>query len=411
MAGRFGRGTESGQRRATRAGASVRNRIRGGARSVTKPGRTLRNAGSVLSACVAVWLAATQAVAQLPVTDFSDRAVETLIPPEFEGGYFNRIGAMAIRDDGLWVLDAGHRRVFRFDTRGRLVVAFGRQGNGPGEFLWPSALRVDSVVTIPDVRQVRVSRFALDGEHLETRRVSGPVAPSAGLAVLRNGVTVYVTSVHYTMSSSGFGGDPYGHVTVGFAGSSRSDTIASRHGASVMWTAAGRMSLFRTGFGDSGAWTTMGDSAIVVADGITGTISVFTVPDSPRMETDTPRLSVDSVTMGIVGLPVTQADRERAEADFRRDNPNVRQVTFKGWPSHWSVAIDLLVSDDGKVWARRAVHEDERQHWTEVDLYGPLRRQVILPERFSLRAIAGGKLYGVARDELGVQHVATLDIN
>ena len=157
-----------------------------------------------------------------------------------------------------------------------------------------------------------------------------------------------------------------------------------------------------TGFGDAGAWTTMGDSAIVVADGITGTISVFTVPDSPRLETDTPQLSVDSVTMGIEGRLVTNADRERAEADFRRDNPNVRG-------RHWSVAISLLVSDDGKVWAQRAVHGDERQHWTEVDLYGPLRRQVILPERFSLRAITGGKLYGVARDELGIQRVGLLD--
>lgn len=376
----------------------------------TKQGRTRRNAGSVLAACVAVSLMATPAVAQLPVVDLSGHAVETLIPPEFEGEYFNRIGAMAIRDDGLWVLDAGHGKVFRFDTSGRLVVAFGGQGNGPGEFLWPSALRVDSVVTIPDMRQVRVSRFTLDGEHLETRRVSSPVVPSGGLAVLRHGVMAYVTSVRYTMSSSGVGGDPYGHVTVGFAGSSQSDTIASLHGASVMWQAAGRMSLFRTGFGGAGAWTTMGDSAIVVADGITGTISVFTVPDSPRMETDTPRLSVALVTMGIEGRLVTSADRERAEADFRRDNPHAQgRVTFEGWPSHWSVAIRLLVSDDGKVWAQRAVHGDERQHWTEVDLYGPHRRQVILPERFSLRAITGGRLYGVARDELGVQRVGLLD--
>lgn len=58
--------------------------------------------------------------------------------------------------------------------------------------------------------------------------------------------------------------------SVGFAGSSRADTTASLQGGSVMWRTARRMSLFRTGFGYSGAWTTMGDSAIVVADGITG---------------------------------------------------------------------------------------------------------------------------------------------
>ncbi|MDE0649630.1 MAG: 6-bladed beta-propeller [Gammaproteobacteria bacterium] len=125
-----------------------------------KPGRALRNTGCVLSACVAVLLAATQATAQLPVVDLSDRAVETLIPPEFDGGFFNRIGTIVIRDDGVWVLDAGQRRVFRFDTGGRLVVAFGRQGNGPGELLWPSALRVDSVVTIPRSSRWTLSRWA-----------------------------------------------------------------------------------------------------------------------------------------------------------------------------------------------------------------------------------------------------------
>ena len=145
----------------------------------------------------------------------------------------------------------------------------------------------------------------------------------------------------------------------------------------------------------AGAATAMPvDSAVVMADGITGTMSVLTVADSPQMETDTPQLSVDSVTMGGAGRPVTRADRERAEADFQRDRPDGgRQVTFDGWPSHWSVAIGLLVSDDSKVWARG----------------GPLRRQFILPESFSLRAIADDKLYGVATDELGVQRVAVLD--
>ncbi len=224
------------------------------------PGRVCRNAGRLLSACVAVSLAAAQAVVQLPVIDLSGRSVETLIPPEFEGGFFHRIGGMVVRDDGLWVLDAGQGRVFRFDATGRPVVAFG----------------------------------------------------------------------------------------------------------------------------------------------IAGTIAIFGVPDSPGMETETPQLSVNTVAMGIAGRPVTRADRERAEADFRRNNPNVRgQVIFEGWPTHWFVAINLLVSDDGRAWVRRVVRGDERQHWTEVDLQGPLRRQVILPERFSLRAIMGGKLYGVASDETG----------
>ena len=107
--------------------------------------------------------------------------------------------------------------------------------------------------------------------------------------------------------------------------------------------------------------------------------------------------------------PGAAGNRGGPGASRGRLSPNLpRQVEFGDWPTRWSVATELRISDDGKVWARRAVHGDERQHWTEVDLDGPLRRHVILPERFSLRAIAGGRLYGVARDDMDLPRVATL---
>jgi len=203
-----------------------------------------------------------------------------------------------------------------------LSSAFGQRGNGPGEFVAPSALRIDSVVTIPDMRQVCMNRFTLDGEHLETRSVSGPVVPSAGLAILRNDVAVSVTSATYMMSSSGIEGDSHGSCDRGVR---RLQPVRyDREPARRQCGMAGRRQ----------------HSAIAVADGIAGTIAIFRVPDSPGTETETPQLPVDTVAMSIAGHPVTRADRERAEADFRRNNPNVRgQVTFEGWPTHWSVAI------------------------------------------------------------------------
>ena len=62
------------------------------------------------------------------------------------------------------------------------------------------------------------------------------------------------------------------------------------------------------------------------------------------------------------------------------------------------------------MWARQVVDGDGRQHWTEVDRDGPERRQYVLPERFRLLAVAGGALYGVAVDELGVQSVGKLQL-
>ncbi len=374
--------------------------------------------GSALAIAVAAAPAAaspTQATAQLPVADLSGRTVETLVPAEFDGGFFGGIGDIVVREGAVWVLDAGEGRILHFDAAGRLVVAFGRRGQGPGELsMWTTGLRVDSVVSVVDAQQQRTSWFTLDGEHLETRRVGGSAGdgrpvPSGGLAFLRNGAVVSATRGFYQFGAGGVvGGDPYHNVILESPGNPRTDTIASWRFDSVSWV-AGAMSMFSTDFGDGGAWATMGDSAVVVADGHEGVITVFTAPNSPGSDAGSPWLSVDSVEIGVRGRPATAADRERAEADFRRERPNLpRQVEFGDWPTRWSVATELRISDDGKVWARRAVHGDERQHWTEVDLDGPLRRHVILPERFSLRAIAGGRLYGVARDDMDLPRVATL---
>ena len=91
-----------------------------------------------------------QATAQISIVDVSHHLVETLVPPEFDRGFFHRIGSVAVTVESVWVLDTGHRKVFRFDHAGRLVVEYGRQGNGPGEFLMVGGLRVDSVVTVMD---------------------------------------------------------------------------------------------------------------------------------------------------------------------------------------------------------------------------------------------------------------------
>ena len=89
---------------------------------------------------------ATQARAQI---DLSHHTLETVIPSEFEGGFLNRVVEIVVADDGIWVNDVGQLKLFQFDHTGRLVVEYGRQGSGPGEFLLPGGLRVDSVCTGP----------------------------------------------------------------------------------------------------------------------------------------------------------------------------------------------------------------------------------------------------------------------
>ena len=230
---------------------------------------------------------------------------------------------------------------------------------------------------------------------------------------LRNGVTATVTLGWYSYGGNAVS-DPFNHVLLEFPGVAGADTIATYHFGKARWQGGGRMSGFDPRFGDGGAWAAMGDSTIVVADGATGLV-VFYTARAPR---GVPNVSdigawfaVDTVSQGSSARRVSPSDRARAESDLRRARPDLpTQVDIDGWPAHWSVATDLLVADDGNVWARQVVYGDGRQHWTEVDRHDTGRRRFVLPERFRLLAVAGGALYGVLADELGVQRVGKLQL-
>ena len=361
---------------------------------------------------------ATQATAQADSIDLSNHPVETVVPPEFDGGFLQRVVEIVVRDNGVWVTDIGQLRLFQFDHTGRLVVEYGRQGTGPGEFLMPSGLQVDSAVTVIDQRQGRTVRFAIDGDHLETRRVRGPAAggtnvPVGWLAPLRNGVTAIVSLGWYSYGGNAVS-QPFNHVLLDFPGDAGADTIATYHFGHARWLGGGSMGVFNPRFGEGGAWAAMGDSTVVVADGVTGLVVFFTARSPGRLENVSDIgawFAVDTVALGISARPVSQPDRARAERDLRRARPDLPgRVDIDGWPEQWSVATDVLVADDGKVWAREVVYGDGRQHWTEVDRRGPERVRYVLPERFRLLAVAGGALYGVLADELGVQRVGKLQL-
>jgi len=81
------------------------------------------------------------------------------------------------RAGGLWVLDSQARRVRGFDESGDEALAFGRPGQGPGEFGF-----VDHVAELPDGSLVvggsgpiSVHRFASDGRHVLSTAVPDSV--------------------------------------------------------------------------------------------------------------------------------------------------------------------------------------------------------------------------------------------
>lgn len=53
-------------------------------------------------------------------------------------------GVVGLRDGHLVVCDTHYHRVVEFDARGQVARMFGREGRGPGEFIYPVAVATDS---------------------------------------------------------------------------------------------------------------------------------------------------------------------------------------------------------------------------------------------------------------------------
>jgi DNA-binding beta-propeller fold protein YncE len=85
--------------------------------------------------------------------------------------HFNMPTDMAITPKGdVFIADGyGNSRVVHYDARGRFVKAWGRRGDGPGEFNEPHAIAIDSTerIYVADRSNGRVQVFDQSGKFLD----------------------------------------------------------------------------------------------------------------------------------------------------------------------------------------------------------------------------------------------------
>lgn len=309
-----------------------------------------------------------------------------------------------IEGDRIFVLDRASRTVVALSLDGYVVGSGGRAGQGPGEFSDPTDLTVFAgVVRVEDGRNLRVSTFdATDLRHLDTRRHEDP--PVAGVAwsrPLRDGRTVFMSSTFVDLQGAG-------RSRVFLVGPTGAEEVAAfeRLGATILYEGESRLSLGPAPAGPTGAAVVLGDSVVVVLDGLEGRLDVR--PSGSTMEGPPP---------GRLVLP-HRAERASPEdrqllielglgdilSDSRTSDPRAPEV-LSGWTA-------LEAGSQGTVWARRGGSEALRrtaEEWWRFAL-DESRAPVVLRLPDGARALhfRDGWVVGVRTTEVGEERLVLL---
>jgi hypothetical protein len=91
-------------------------------------------------------------------------------PVKRAAGPFHRVTNVAVLPDGdMYIADGyGNARVHKFSKEGKLLFSWGEPGRGPGQFILPHGIAVDSagLVYVADRENSRVQIFNPKGEYL-----------------------------------------------------------------------------------------------------------------------------------------------------------------------------------------------------------------------------------------------------
>ncbi|MCL7926355.1 MAG: hypothetical protein M8841_01090 [marine benthic group bacterium] len=332
---------------------------------------------------------------------------------------FGRVADVAPRQaGGFWVLDAQSRSISGFDENGTRTVEFGGEGDGPGELRTPSRVfqTADGTVYVGSAFPPELHRFEADGSFLgiarltESRDAAGNPLPArfAGWQVAPDGrLLADLFAVPGPRQ-----GPSVAHDLVSFEGDldrARRDTIARWSVPSTPASPSSPIEIVPVrpswSVGPQGlTWWTPGTPYEIRAYDEAGT-PVRAI----RLERDAIRVTPRVEEMLIAGLRASAADGPGGAAV-------VEQVIERArWPGSLPHVAELWVSHpDGRLFALPwSADSFEASSAKQVDVFesgGRYAARLTLPPGFSARRFADGFVYGVERDELGIQYAVRYTI-
>ena len=395
-----------------------------------------------LFACTLIALVAACGDSGIPrqfvVTDSSGIKIASSSLPAWSGGDFawslDTIPAVEIAGNpdvadqtlfGVWdlellsdgrvvILNGGSSQLLVFDSTGAYLYTWGRTGQGPGEFDWPSRLDHCTGDTLVVTDRVRMSVLDSDGAFARSVRLSGVTASRAfDIEGVAHACSSALVAVHHTRPPGGPNERTFRYPTevywARFDGGSRT-SVGSFPGDEVMTVSfEGNLLAARFPFRVHPVWTSDGERVFY---GPADRHEVYIFGAAGQLE----RIVRWSASLE----PISEHDWTRydewREAEIEEDPFGWLMPTRADHPSELRPTYsDLLVDDEGNLWLQRyddpfLAHytEPEPQRWSVFDQEGRWLGELTMPPRFYLNSVARGFAIGVARDQLDVETIRFL---
>lgn len=310
-------------------------------------------------------------------------------------------GVAAAPDGSVWVADRQSGRLEVFEPDGAHRVTLGGRGDGPGEFraihlVGPTA---GDSVAVADEGTGRLVWYDLEGSLLSDLRIGREegamprvygVRPDGRIA----GVLQRTVAAEDVEPGAILGGEIE---FVSWHDPGRPpEVFASAPTTRWLWTGTGSVPLPFTA-----------NAALAVGQGLA-------VTSGPRFELrvfDDGRLTriarIDREPVAVdQALKAAYTDFVRAAYPEARQDELLAAVDHPSAPDFASAYARLLSDPAGRLWAERWSADRGRPgEWDVFETDGRYLGPVTLPEGLWLHAVTGDAVYGVANDELGVDHV------
>ena len=347
---------------------------------------------------VAVALATT--LSPTPATSLQQQTWPATLEARSDPGlHLAWVTALAVDSNRrAFVVDAGRNSILVLGADLTLEQEVGREGEGPGEFKWPTTIQIlegDSLY-VYDGLLLRVTVFQPRALAVAYTIPLSLDTPGALWRIPGQRGYVGLRSLSFSVGQKE---DDHGRFDIVFLlgkdGDVESDSIHAVPAAEPLVARTETSVMVGSHpFGAESFLSFLGTDRLVYANSRVPTVELLDLAGTLQNSFDVPATPV----------PVSDAEL-RATIENEQAEPFVR-VLEEGAPYMWPALTGLVVDDEGRIWVgERLESMGDEWEWTAFTDEGSAVGSVRLPSNFELHAVRDGRLFGVATDELDVPRV------